>query len=120
VNVADVDLNDIAGLVRACPKAKFMVHSASGVAGSVLGRKNNGLPANYAVDIARLSVEFGNELQQVLDTLGEDRVLFGTGIPFHYAGPGVVKLEMLQASAAVQDKIRSQNAARWIDLPARG
>ncbi len=102
-------------MIRACPNARFIIQNASGIARSVLGRSNNGLPENYAVDIARLSVEFGNELGQLLKTLGEDRVLFGTGIPFHYPGPALVKLEMLKAPERVKDKIRSSNAERWLE-----
>jgi predicted TIM-barrel fold metal-dependent hydrolase len=119
VDIPDVGLDEIAALVRACPKARFIVHSASGVAGSVLGRRNAGAPDNFAVDIARLGVEFGNELAQLISLLGEDRLLFGTGMPFHYTGPALAKLELLQVSDAVKEKIRSGNAARWIDLPAR-
>ncbi len=117
-NIPDVELDEIAGLIRACPKARFIVSNASGVAGSVLGRKGNGLPENYAVDMTRLSVEFGNELSQVLSVLGEDRILFGSGIPFHYAGIAVVRLKMLEASETVKAKIRSQNAVRWLGLSA--
>lgn len=119
VDISDVELDEIAGLVRACPKARFIVHSASGVAGSALGRKNAGLPDNFAIDIARLSVEFGNELGQLIATLGEDRLLFGTGMPFHYTGPAFAKLKLLQVPDAVKEKIGSGNAARWIDLSSR-
>jgi len=117
-SIPDLEYDEIAGLIRACPKARFIVNNASGVAASILGRKNNELPDNYAVDITRLSVEFGNELGQLLAILGEDRLMFGTGIPFHYAGIALARIEMLQASEAVKAKIRSQNASRWLGLSA--
>jgi uncharacterized protein len=118
VDIPDVELSEIAGLIRACPKARFIVASGSGLAESPLGRKDGGLPDNYAIDISRLSVEFSNELGQLLSNLGEDRLLFGTGMPFHYPGPAIAKLEILQAPEAVKAKIRSENAIRWLDLPA--
>jgi predicted TIM-barrel fold metal-dependent hydrolase len=114
VDIPDVEADEIAPLIRACPKARFLIQNASGLAGTVLGKKGSGLPDNYAVDIARLSVEFGNELGTLLANLGEDRVLFGTGVPFHYPGPAIVKLEMLRAPDAVKEKIRSKNAERWL------
>jgi predicted TIM-barrel fold metal-dependent hydrolase len=114
VDIPDVEADEIAPLIRACPKARFLIQNASGLAGTVLGKKGSGLPDNYAVDIARLSVEFGNELGTLLANLGEDRVLFGTGVPFHYPGPAIVKLEMLWAPDAVKEKIRSKNAERWL------
>jgi hypothetical protein len=116
VNIPDVELDEIAGLIRACPQARFLVQNASGVAGSILGRKDNGLPENYAVDLTRLNVEFGKEAARLIDVLGEDRLLFGSGIPFHYPGPALAKLEISQISEAVKAKIRSQNAVRWLGL----
>jgi predicted TIM-barrel fold metal-dependent hydrolase len=116
VNIPDLEFEEIGGLIRACPKARFVVGNASGLTGSVLGRKNNGLPDNYAVEITRLSAEFDGEIGQLLAILGEDRLLFGTGMPFHYPGPALAKIEILQATETVKAKIRSQNAERWLSI----
>lgn len=116
VDVADVDHAEIAALVRAAPEARFVLVNGSGYAGSVLGRKDNGLPANYSVDISLLTVELANELGRLLEALGEDRLLFGTGMPFHYPDPALVKLELLEAPEAVKEKIRRGNAARLLGL----
>ncbi len=118
VDIPDVDLEEIASLVRACPKARFLITNGSGFAGATLGRANNGLPQNYAVDIARVNVEFDNELGRLLTTLGEDRLLFGSSMPFHYPGGPIVKIEILQVSEEVKAKLRSQNAIRWLKLTA--
>lgn len=117
-NIPDVEYEDIAGLIRACPKAKFIVQNGRGYIGSALCPKDKGMPDNFAIDIGRVSVEFDDELAKLLTTLGEDRILLGTGIPFHYPGPALVKIEMLDATDAVKAKIRSGNAVRWLDLPA--
>ena len=42
--------------------------------------------------------------------------MFGTGMPFNYPDPALVKLEVLDATDADKDKIRSQNAASWLRL----
>lgn len=118
VDIPDVELDDIAALIRACPKARFIVQNANGVSGSILCARNNGLPANYAVDMTRLPVEFGNDLGRTLEALGNDRVLFGTGMPFHYPGAALVRMEILQAPGEVKAKIRSGNAERWLNLQA--
>lgn len=115
VDIPDLELGEIAGLIRACPKARFIVQNASGVAGSVLGSKNNGLGENYAVEITRMPVEFGNEIGRLLTALGDDRVLFGTGMPFHYPGTAIVRMEILEAPEEVKAKIRSRNAERWLN-----
>ncbi len=116
VDVPDVDKDEIAGLVKAAPKAQFILMSGSGFTGSVLGRKNNGLPANYAIEICLLTALLTNELGQLLEDLGEDRLVFGTGMPFHYPDPAILKLEVLEASESVKEKIRRGNAARLLRL----
>lgn len=116
VDIADVGHDEIAGLVQAAPEARFLLVSGSGFTGSVLGRKNNGLPANYAIDIALLTVEPPNELGRLIENLGADRVVFGTGMPFHYPDPAQVKLDLLDAPEAVKEKIRSGNARRLLGI----
>jgi uncharacterized protein len=116
VDVPDVDKEEIASLVKACPEARFVLLNGSGYGGSSLGRKNNGLPANYVIDIALLTVELSNEAARLIESLGEHRIVFGTGIPFHYPGPAYAKLEILNVADRIKEKIRWQNAASFLRL----
>ena len=116
VDIPDVSHEEVAALIQAVPQARFMVLNGSGFTGSVLGRRSNGLPANYAIDISLLTAEIGNEIGQLLANLGEDRVVFGTGMPFHYPDPALTKLEILEASDTVKEKIRRGNALRMLKL----
>ncbi|HZT28928.1 MAG TPA: amidohydrolase family protein [Bryobacteraceae bacterium] len=116
VDIPDVNLEEIATLIKAAPRASFVLVSGSGFVNSSLGRPNSGLPANYAVEISLLTAELENEIGQLVNTLGEDRVVFGTGMPFHYPDPALTKLEILDVSESVKEKIRSANAARLLKL----
>ncbi|MBL8295409.1 MAG: amidohydrolase family protein [Bryobacterales bacterium] len=116
VDIPDVAHAEIAAAIQAAPEARFLLMNGSGFAASVLGRKNNGLPPNYAIEISLLTVELANELGQLLQNLGEDRIVFGTGIPFHYPDPSLTKLEILDAPESVKQKIRAGNAARILRL----
>jgi predicted TIM-barrel fold metal-dependent hydrolase len=116
LNVPDVPLDEIVALVKAHPKARFILLNGLGYTGSPLGRKDNGLPANYAIELSRLSAVLANELGQLITNLGAERVMFGTGMPFNYPDPALVKLEVLDASEADKEKIRSQNAITWLSL----
>jgi uncharacterized protein len=116
VDIPDVDQNEIAELVKACPNARFILVNGSGYVNSALGRRNGGLPANYAIEISLLRAELDNELGQLVANLGPDRVVFGTGMPFHYPDPALLKLQILDASEAVRKQIRTQNAARLLGL----
>jgi predicted TIM-barrel fold metal-dependent hydrolase len=113
-DVPDVSYGDIAALVKAVPAGQFILMNGSGYTGSPLGQAASGLPKNYFIEISLLTAEIGNEMGRLLSVLGEDRLLFGTGMPFHYADPAIVKLEILDANAAVKEKIRRGNAARLL------
>jgi predicted TIM-barrel fold metal-dependent hydrolase len=116
LNIPDVPLDEIVELVKAHPKARFLLLNGLGYTGSPLGRKDNGLPANYAIELSRLSAVLANEIGQLLSNLGAERMMFGTGMPFNYPDPALVKLEVLDASEPDKEKIRSQNAASWLRL----
>jgi len=116
LNVPDVSLEEIVELVKAHPKARFILLNGIGYTGCLLGRKDNGLPSNYAIELSRLSAVLANELGQLITNLGAERVMFGSGMPFNYPDPALVKLEVLDASEADKEKIRSQNAMTWLRL----
>jgi predicted TIM-barrel fold metal-dependent hydrolase len=116
VDIPDVSHEEIAALVKAAPQASFILLNGSGFTGAQLGRKNNGLPANYAIDISLLTAELTNEIGRLLANLGDERVVFGTGMPFHYVDPALTKLEILDVSEAVKEKIRRSNAMRILKL----
>ncbi|MCC6590138.1 MAG: amidohydrolase family protein [Bryobacterales bacterium] len=116
VDIADVSPVEIAAAIKAAPQAKFIVMNGPGLGGSILGQKNNGLPPNYAIEISLLAVEISNEVGKLVENLGEDRVVFGTGMPFHYPDPAITKLEILDVPAAVKEKIRSGNVRRILGL----
>ena len=115
-NVPDVPLDELAGLVKACPKARFILLNGLGYVKSPLGRKDNGLPANYLIEISRLSALLDNEIGQLIAGLGAERLVLGTGMPFSYPDPALLKLEVLPASKEDKEKIGWQNMAQWLRL----
>jgi predicted TIM-barrel fold metal-dependent hydrolase len=68
------------------------------------------------MELSRLSAVLANELGQLISNLGAERVMFGTGMPFKYPDPALLKLEVLEVSEADKEKIRSQNAVAWLQL----
>lgn len=116
LDVPDLPLPEIVELVRTYPKARFILLNGANYTGSPLGRKDNGLPSNYAIEISRLTALLGNELGQLVTNLGADRVMFGTRMPFSYPDPALVKLQVLDARETDKEKIRSRNAMSWLRL----
>jgi predicted TIM-barrel fold metal-dependent hydrolase len=54
-----------------------------------------------------------------MSNVGIERVVFGTGMPFTYPDPALLKLEVLDLAENEKDKIRSGNARRLLDGPPR-
>jgi len=81
-----------------------------------LHRLRSGTPGeppagDYAIEISRLSAVLANEIGQLIKNVGADRVVFGTGMPFNYPDPSLVKMEVLDAGEADKERIRWKNAA---------
>jgi uncharacterized protein len=114
IDVADVPLPEIVTLVKACPKARFILLNGLGYLNTPLGRKNADLPANYAIELSRLSAVLEDELGQLITHLGADRVMFGSGMPFNYPDPALLKVEVLKATPEDKQRIQWQNAAKWL------
>jgi len=120
LEVPDVPLDEIVALVKACPKARFILVNGAGYTRSPLGQKDNGLPANYYIEISRLRATLANEVEQLVSRLGAQRVVFGSGMPFKYPDPALLKLEVLDAPAEVKRMICGTNAARLLESCVAG
>jgi predicted TIM-barrel fold metal-dependent hydrolase len=114
VDVPDVSLDDAANLVRACPEARFLLLNGMGYVRSPLGRAGNSLPANYRIEISRLTALLDDEIGALIKSLGPDRIVFGTGMPFSYPDPALLKLEVLAASPVQKERIAWRNAVEWL------
>jgi predicted TIM-barrel fold metal-dependent hydrolase len=114
VDVPDVPLGELVALVKACPRARFHLLNGIGYLGSPLGRKDNGLPGNYCIEISRLNVILHDELQQLVANLGADRLVFGTGIPFSYPDPALAKIGVMSGVDDLKEEILWRNAAKWL------
>lgn len=116
IEIPDLALDDLVGLVTRHPQASFVFLNGLGFVSSPLGKPNNGLPANYAIEISRLSAVMAAEIRQLLDNLGTERVVFGTGMPFKYPEPALVKIEVLEATEEEKQAILSGNALRLLEM----
>jgi len=117
VDVPDIPLPEIVTLVKACPDARFLLLNGRGYTGSPLGKTDNGLPTNYSIEISRLSATLANEIGTLVSRLGADRLVFGSGMPFKYPDPSLLKLEALDLPDAAKDRIRVSNAQRLLKPP---
>ena len=115
VDVPDVPLAEIAELIKAHPDGRFMILNGIGLTRSPLGKKENELPDNYCIEISRLTATMADELGQLVSLSDGSRVIFGTGMPLKYPDVSLLKMEVLDASEEIKDRIYSENAAAMID-----
>jgi len=116
IDAPDINLNEFAKLVAAHPNAKFLVSNALGVGGSDLVTRKDDLPANYWVDICRPDVVYTKDALGLIEALGIDRIVFGSGIPFNYPEPATLRLEVLEKQGYEVEKIASGNASGLLSL----
>ena len=115
VDIPDLALDAVAGLVKSCPAARFLILNGSGFPNSPLGKKTGGLPANYFLEISRLTAMLDDELGHLVRDLGAERIVFGTGIPFTYPDPALLKLRVVSAGEEARQRIAWKNVAQWLD-----
>ena len=116
LEIADVALSDLAALVARHPDARFVFLNGLNFVGSPLGQPGSDLPANYAIGISRLSAVMAEEIRKLLDNLGPERVVFGTGMPFKYPEVALLKVEVLHATDEEKRAILSGNALRMLGM----
>jgi predicted TIM-barrel fold metal-dependent hydrolase len=109
VDAPDLVLNDIAALCADHPDTNFIILNGLGFAGSRFVTEAEDLPANSYIEISRSSVFMAKEMKVLIDTLGPERVLFGTGIPMKYPGPALLKMEHVETSDENKAIIWGQN-----------
>ena len=114
VDIPDVSLDAVAALVARHPDAKFVLLNGLGYRASSLGQADSGLPANYLIEISRLTALMRSEIRALVDALGPKAIAFGTGMAFKYPDPPLVKLEVLDATRSEKDRIRWRNAAAFL------
>lgn len=116
VDAPDLVLNNVAQLCADHPGANFIILNGIGFGGSRFVAEADTLPANSYFDISRSNVFVGKDMEVLIDAVGADRVLFGTGMPMKYPGPSFLKMEHVGTSEENKQKIFGGNLARLLGL----
>ena len=114
VDVPDVAVGDVVALVRRHHEARFILLNGVGLAGSPLVTAREELPGNYWLGISRMPLFISCEIPQLLESLGPERLLFATGMPFKYVDPVLLKMEKLEATQEAKNAILGGNLAELI------
>ncbi len=114
---------EIAALITAVPEATVVITNARGIAGSGLLGSTLGSGSWY-VDISLAEVHYVlhhstrrmTELAQFIEEGGADHLVFGTHLPFSYAGAAMVKRSVLPVDEETLAEISYRRALRILKI----
>ena len=109
-----MSLTDIAALARACPEAAIVVLEGLGVESSPFVRDPTLADARVSFEISRMATVLQRSIPALLEQLGPERLLFGSGMPLKYAKSALLKLELLEAPPPVKEQIAAGNMLRLL------
>lgn len=116
LHIADLSLGELEALVERHPDAKFAFLNGLGFTNSRLGQADSGLPGNYVMGISRMWALMTNEVGVLIESVGVERLVFGSGMPFKYPEVPNVKLAAMDATEEQKEAIRSGNARRLLGM----
>lgn len=67
---------------------------------------------DFYVEMSRMTSVLGKNIQVMVEALGVDRALFGTGFPFKTPSPAFLKVQALDADETAKSQIAGMNARR--------
>ncbi len=119
-----VDLNRVADLVSRVPEATIIVTNTRPIGYCPLWQRDELRDHSWYVDLSLAEVTY--TLHKNIDTMkdiavlteqgGQKHLLFGSHMPFSYAGPALVKLAVLPVDEDAREDISSRTAARFFGV----
>lgn len=113
-NVSDLSVSDIESVVQKCPEASFIILNGRGFQNSRLVEDEDLRSSNFLIEISRMSVILQAEIPRLIEALGPSKLAFGTGMPFKYPMPALLKMQILNAPEQVKEKVRWENVTRML------
>jgi len=111
-SVGDLSIADIGSAMSECPEAKFIILNGRGFQNSILVKDEKLKAGNFLIDISRMTSVLQEDIPKLISALGPSKLAFGTGIPFKYSAPALLKVQVLDAPEQAKEKIRWENAAQ--------
>ena len=119
-----MDLNRVADLVSRVPEATIIVTNTRPIGYCPLWQRDELRDHSWYVDLSLAEVTY--TLHKNIDTMkdiavlteqgGQKHLLFGSHMPFSYAGPALVKLAVLPVDEEAREDISSRTAARFFGV----
>lgn len=115
-NVDELAISKIESVIDKCPNAKFIILNGSGLQNSDLVTNEKFRSANVLFEISRLSTVLREEIPNLISAIGPSKLVFGTGIPFKYPAPALLKMQILDVPQRVKEQIYWKNVAQMLSI----
>lgn len=110
----DLEFREVAQIAKTHAELRLLLLNWSGIDQAAF--LEAGLQGRCLVDFARMRVVLQHTVPRLIDGLGIEAIAFGSHVPFSYPGPALVKLEVLDVTAADRERIAWRNAAEFLRL----
>ncbi|NPV07332.1 MAG: amidohydrolase family protein [Anaerolineae bacterium] len=107
---------EIEAVVQACPRTSFVILNGLGLESSLAFEPDRNGSRQVMADLSRMTAVLANNLGAMIANFGPGSVVFGTGMPFKYPRPALLKLEILEADQATKEAISHGNMERLLSL----
>jgi uncharacterized protein len=110
----EVSLAEVAALARACPEAQLVVLEALGVENSPFIRDPALARARVCFEFSRMATVLQGTSPTLIERLGPELLVFGSGMPLKTAGPALLKLQLLEVPPAAREQLAHGNMDRLL------
>ncbi|NUP98767.1 MAG: metal-dependent hydrolase [Armatimonadetes bacterium] len=111
----DISLAAIAAALRPHPQARFLVLDGIGYASSPFVLDPQWRERRFGLEISRLAVVMQKDVAAIAARLGEDKLVFGTGLPLKGPNSALLKLRLVEP-ASLREAIAATNLERLLEV----
>ncbi len=108
-NARDLTHSEIEEIIKTRPETTFILTNGTGWQNSQLAKKEEFKSRKFFIEISRLTSVLQESIPKLLDALGPGKLVFGTGMPFKYPMPALLKMDVLEAEDDVKEHIYWRN-----------
>ena len=96
----DLSLAEIAAGLDPFPQARFLILEPIGLESSPFAVDPRWRERRFGLDISRLTSVLTNSIPNLIDRIGAEKLVFGTGLPLKGPNSALLKLNLIEDSAA--------------------
>lgn len=111
-----IGVGEMEAVAAACPDTSFIILNALGLESSPIFAGNRQDKRRVVTDISRMTAVMGNNMGALIENHGAGSLVFGTGMPFNYPRPALLKMDVLQADADAKEAILHGNMERMLGI----